>query len=868
MAGGTWPLVGRTAETDRVTSALLDAECSGVLLVGAAGQGKTAVARHAVHALPTQQEILYIRGSSLGGPVAYSALTVLLVDLDEEVTGNPLALLTALQTLFTRLPGGRPVVVVDNVEDLDPESATALAFLASAGSLRLVVVTEQLARTPEPFLELWRNQVLVRVDIEPLTFDQTRDLLRKVLDGEVSRALAVAMWRASGGKAGTLRDLVPLALESGRMERRDGIWTQCSERTGEGLPDAVLGTSALDAATGAARLALALLSVLEAMPVRMLLQYIPQEEIDALQQRGVVGVEWSEDPTAAVADAFAAAELRAALARSPEPAVLEVLDEIERNGSLPPAADVALTAWLLDAGAAVPDRRLLRAGKHANQLARPRAARRLLSALDDWRQHPAGVVQYARLPLDDAGACVARTAIGTLLEDPFLTPAERAELRLEDARMRLRHGPPDHELLEVLDRCEADCSAVQGQDREHLLAELTLLRLGLDLIEGRYREVVRDASELGASILDSSSRAIRAKGMLMVALAATGEHERADVLGTVLAQNLQTVSHPRDGEEAHRAVVLSLALAGRLDEAIARMHSLSASRRDVQDEAWAEALTGILLAGAGRSREALAVLLPAMAELGTEDRSGMLPAAEAGAAYAYALDGQDAAARRCLDTARRDGRPTGWPAGRFVDYFAVLTASLLDDQGGAGQAMLQFANRERALGSKGLELLFLLQAVRLGEASSAHRLLVRSGELGGPLAHLSRLFSRGVLAQDPALLLEAAEAALTAGHHDLAGSSSLLAVQLRAREDDPLVFVRAEQILRQTSVERRRSLTRQSLTERERAVARMVARGASNRDIAAAEHLSIRTAEGYVHRAMAKLGIHNRKQLRSVFAKR
>ena len=42
----------------------------------------------------------------------------------------------------------------------------------------------------------------------------------------------------------------------------------------------------------------------------------------------------------------------------------------------------------------------------------------------------------------------------------------------------------------------------------------------------------------------------------------------------------------------------------------------------------------------------------------------------------------------------------------------------------------------------------------------------------------------------------------------------------------------------------------------------------SNKDIAASEHLSIRTAEGYVHRAMSKLGVHNRKQLRSVFGKR
>lgn len=859
---GTWPLVGRSAETDQVRAALLGAGGSGVLLVGASGQGKTAVARHAVNALPAEQEILYIRGSSLGAPTDYSALTVLLVDLDEAVTRTPLLLLTALQALFAGLPGGRPVVVVDNVADLDPASATALAHLASTDSVRLVVITEQITRTPEPFVELWQSRVLGRVDIEPLTFEQTRDLLREVLGGEVSRALAVGLWRASDGNAGTLRVLLSVALESGQVRLRDGIWVRCREHPGS----AGLGTSVFDDATGAARTALALLSVLGETPLRILLDHIPREEVDALRQRGLISVHAGEDPTAVIAEPFAATSFRATLARSPEPAILTALDKIDGRTDLPPAVGVVLTSWLLDAGVAVEDHRLGVAARHANLLARPDAARRFLDALDDWQQHPAGVVEYARLPRDGADVRTLRTAIDTLLQDPALAPADRAALRLADARTRLRSAPVDDALLDVLRRCEADCSAVEGADREQLAEDLALLRLELSLITGRYREVLRDAAALTDSLLDASSTAVRGKGMLMMALAATGQHERVDVLAEALAQIRPAAARPCDGQEAHQSALLALALAGRIDEVVQRLRSVSSSRPDVQDEVWAESLAGILLAGAGRSREALRLLLPALAELGLEDRSGMLPAAKAAAAYAYALDGQDDAARGCLDGLQHGY--IGWPAVRLVDYFRVLTAALLEDQEDAAQAMLRFANLERALGSKGLELLFLLQTVRLGEASVAHRLLVRSGELTGPLAHLARLFSRGVLSQDAALLLEAAEAALAAGHHDLAGSSSLLAVQLRAPEDDPLLFVRAEQILRQTSVERRRSLTRQALTERERAVARMVARGLSNKDIAAAEHVSVRTAEGYVHRAMSKLGVHNRKQLRSVFGTR
>ncbi|MEC5200184.1 DNA-binding CsgD family transcriptional regulator/Cdc6-like AAA superfamily ATPase [Arthrobacter sp. PL16] len=864
---GVWPLVGRDAETDRVKEVLLDPNVSGVLIVGAAGQGKTAVARHAVNTLPGEAEVLYIRGSSIGAGVPYSALTVLLVDLDERVARHPLVLLTALQALFGRMPGGRPIVVVDNVEDLDPQSAAVLAHLASVESVRLVVITEQLQRTPEPFVELWRNQALERIDVEPLTLEQTRDLVEKVLGAAVSRALVVALWTDSGGKAGNLRAMIPLARDSGQAEYREGIWTQRWLPPEGDVADSRIGANSLDATSGEARKTIALLCILGTLPLPMLLRYVPQVEVDGLQQDGLVRVLWSDGPTVSIDDPVAGAAFRAALARVPEPAVTEALDEIERHEDLPPASDIVLTAWLMQAGAPITGTRLLRSARYANQLAIPHLVRPFLAHLSGWQEHPDAVIEYARLALDHSEADVARSAIDTLLQAPDLQPAVRAALRLAGVRVRMRQPPAEEWLPTALVDCEADCSAVPGADGEHLRAELILLRLELSLLDGRYLEVADSSSSLLTSTLDYSSTAIRTKGMLMLALAATGQHERAGVLGEVLARSPHTASSPRDRAEAHRSSVLSLALAGQLDEALERLHDVSSSHRDVQDEAWAESMAGLLLAGSGRSRDALPLLLPAMAQLRMDDRFGLLPATEAAAAYAYALDGQDEAARAYLDLVAQPERYRGWVSRHTTDYFTVLTASLLDESGGA-QVMLRAADRELARGNKGIELVLLTQAVRLGEHSAAHRLSVRSSELGSPLARSSLLLSKGILAQDPALLLEAAEAALTIGHHDLAGSSALLAVELRARDDDPLIFVRAEQILRQTSVERRRSLTRQALTERERAVARMVARGASNKDIAAAEHWSIRTAEGYVHRAMSKLGVHNRKQLRSVFAKR
>ena len=56
------------------------------------------------------------------------------------------------------------------------------------------------------------------------------------------------------------------------------------------------------------------------------------------------------------------------------------------------------------------------------------------------------------------------------------------------------------------------------------------------------------------------------------------------------------------------------------------------------------------------------------------------------------------------------------------------------------------------------------------------------------------------------------------------------------------------------------------LTPQELQVARLVARGASNRDAAAALYLSPRTVEYHLHKVFKKLGVHARAELAAVLA--
>lgn len=51
------------------------------------------------------------------------------------------------------------------------------------------------------------------------------------------------------------------------------------------------------------------------------------------------------------------------------------------------------------------------------------------------------------------------------------------------------------------------------------------------------------------------------------------------------------------------------------------------------------------------------------------------------------------------------------------------------------------------------------------------------------------------------------------------------------------------------------------ISDREREIATLVAKGLSNRQIADQLYVSVRTVEGHLHRIYAKLGIEEREQL-------
>jgi DNA-binding CsgD family transcriptional regulator len=203
----------------------------------------------------------------------------------------------------------------------------------------------------------------------------------------------------------------------------------------------------------------------------------------------------------------------------------------------------------------------------------------------------------------------------------------------------------------------------------------------------------------------------------------------------------------------------------------------------------------------------------------------------------------------------------------------------------ARQLLAAVVDRAASVGLWGQLPPLLFRLVELeaaaGATAAAHERLVTLEWLaerdGTPLARVLALRARGTVAREPAAAREALVLALEQG---MAVHAALARLQLGALGESPAEYLRAAQVaFRAMGAERWRRraaaelrargipvprLARRdpaALTDTEVRLARYVADGLTNREIAAAMSLSAGTVATYLTRVFAKTGTANRRQL-------
>lgn len=224
----SWPTMARDSEFSRALAALRTGPAwRGVALVGESGVGKSTLARTLADAVETRgQAVRFVLGCQTGLTVPLGAFSrAVTVDAVHE----PAAMLAAAHRTLGQQEN--LVIVVDDAQLLDPLSATLVYQLAADRTAQLIVTIRSGEPVPDAVATLLKERWLLNLHIDPLSREQTAELARGVLGGDVEPRLIDELHNRTGGNLLLLRGVLKPGLKSGL---KSGGETGVLVRTGHG----------------------------------------------------------------------------------------------------------------------------------------------------------------------------------------------------------------------------------------------------------------------------------------------------------------------------------------------------------------------------------------------------------------------------------------------------------------------------------------------------------------------------------------------------------------------------------------------------------------------------------------------------------
>jgi hypothetical protein len=182
------------------------AERFGAALIGTDGVGKTLAAARAAEEF-ADGEVRRVVGTAAQRTVPLGAFSALLADAHIGDDGRPAELLRAAHDHLTG-DGAMQLFVVDDAHLLDHLSATLVYQLARNGASRLIVTVRADTDLPDAIAALWTDELLTRVEVDPLDRATTATLLESALGTPPDEAAIDDAFARSQGNPLHLRHLV------------------------------------------------------------------------------------------------------------------------------------------------------------------------------------------------------------------------------------------------------------------------------------------------------------------------------------------------------------------------------------------------------------------------------------------------------------------------------------------------------------------------------------------------------------------------------------------------------------------------------------------------------------------------------------
>lgn len=863
-----WPLLGRGEELDFVAGALR-AGLGGLVLAGTAGAGKTRLAAEAV-SLANEEEMTaeWVRATPATTPIPFGAFSRLIAGVDPSSDlGRDDMFRRATEVLMQRSAGTRLFLVVDDAHLLDDLSAALLHQVAGHPSVFLLLTVRTGEPTPDPISSLWKDGLLSRLEVLPLSQAETASLVREALGGQVDESSLASFWTTSGGNPLFLREIVLDATDSGRLRNEGGVWRLRGGTTTSRLRDLV--NHRLGSLTEDERSILETVALCEPTGVGLLGEFDRVAPVLAsLERRGLI--ETAADGrrvTVRLGHPVYGEVVRALVTPLARRLHLRQLAQaMEACGARRPDDLLRLATWQVDAGAVsrpdllVPAARQLNAlydYARAEQVARAAAEHTadvdasivLATALNGQGRHrDADVVLAGATPsatTDEQRARIADARLYALFNGLGLV--EEAIEMLEATRATLTE-PRWRDYVEA-----SRCSTLEasGDVTATLAAADPLLR----------REGVDEEVRL---------RILPAAGVALVLAGASAEAldlaDRTMESAVRLAPTL-----PRGVGWAFSVRLLALMAEGRLDECEQLLEILYpvAAQQEADDQRGGICLLrGRVALGRGDAATALRWLREAEGLLVGRDYDSYLPWCRALLAQALAAEDQMGEAEQALESAHQ-------ARGVVRTYDAdidMAEAHVSFAQGRVSEAVKtarSVAERARRLGQAFPEAWILHELVRWGVPSEAIDALdALDRTVVNPWIQAFAVHARAAMAGEGPGLEAASESLARLGGWLMASEASSEAAAAFDREGLRARAAACRKHAHDLAARSGRVPTEPTadiaLSRREREVARLAARGLSNKEIADQLVLSTRTVESHLYQAFAKLGVSSRAELAGV----
>jgi DNA-binding CsgD family transcriptional regulator len=777
-----------------------------------------------------------------------------------------------IESLTAAPSGARVVLAVDDVHLLDDLSTFVVQQIVARGGAKVILTVRDGESIPAAVQEIWRAGQFDRLDLEPLSLDESSMLLLATLGGSVDPDAAQRLWTLTRGNVLYLRNIVEQEVADGRLEMQDGYWRWVGD------------------------------------PI------VAPGLVELIESR--IG-----DLPASVADVIDALAVG-------EPIELAALTRIAD----PAAVEEADTRGLITLGSVVGGVEVRVAHPLYGEVRRKRAAptrlRRLRGlvatelAASDNCDDVRVVVRRATLSLDsdllpDADLLVSAAQGAVWLADLPLAD------RLAEAAIRAGAGPEANfvraHALSWLSRgeqadavlAEVDASQLTDDDRARLAFLRASNALWVLADPARAKEFIDDASHTTSPqarsyidafltvywfAMDQPGLATQASEELALDdLPAVVDAEIAWALAAIAADAGRTTDAMAVGDAGHAvatrsfdapqmrfniadACVSALLLAGRVADAVAVAERVRQQAADLPGAAHllGAAVAGRAALGAGLLDIACSLLDQAAVALSDSGHS-------LGWGYRYQFPrttalamrgsiGEAAAGFAALDEIRRPFRSLDFERSLARAWMAAGEGAVSE----AVTVLLSAAERARANGQFAAEVMCLQTATQFGDRSGAPRLRELAAIVEGPRVGLAARYAEALRDGDAARLAAVSEdfermgdlvAAVDAAAH--------AAVEYRRHDQRGSALrysTRASALARQCGGAGTPALDKATeelpLTDREREIAMLLGDGLSSPAIAERLTLSKRTVESHIFQAMKKTGTTSREELANLVRRR